>query len=86
MYPYLNSNDIVIINYKFKLIIGKIYLILLDNNHFIIKRLCEINGNCIWVEGDNKKDSIDSRHYGYIYKKQVLGILLCKITFLNRIL
>ena len=39
--------------------------------------------NHIWIEGDNKKSSYDSRHYGPISMELVKGILLTSI--LNRL-
>lgn len=39
----------------------------------LLKRILKINKDLIWVEGDNKEASRDSRDFGWIEKKQVLG-------------
>ncbi|MBI3033802.1 S26 family signal peptidase [Candidatus Woesearchaeota archaeon] len=38
-----------------------------------IKRVCAINGDSLFVEGDNKLHSTDSRDYGAVRKEQVIG-------------
>ncbi len=44
-----------------------------------LKRIVKINKNKIWVEGDNKKVSIDSRKFGHVEVKNVIGKVLFKI-------
>jgi type IV secretory pathway protease TraF len=39
----------------------------------IIKRVSTVNNNSIYVLGDNPKNSLDSRLFGDINKKQVIG-------------
>uniref|UniRef100_A0A7S2U3X0 Peptidase S26 domain-containing protein n=2 Tax=Lotharella oceanica TaxID=641309 RepID=A0A7S2U3X0_9EUKA len=39
----------------------------------------------VWVEGDNSRDSIDSRHYGAIPEDLLVGKVMCRIYPLNRI-
>lgn len=42
-----------------------------DDN--LLKRIIKVeNGSC-WVEGDNKKDSHDSRKFGWILRNSLLG-------------
>ena len=43
------------------------------NGRLIIKRIKRIDGRKIWVEGDNKKESTDSRNFGWIDKRQLIG-------------
>ncbi len=43
-----------------------------------IKRVSAIKENGLYVEGDNKSQSTDSRHYGAIKKEQVVGKLIMK--------
>lgn len=47
--------------------------------HIFAKRITKILDNKFWVEGDNKKLSYDSRKFGYINKKSILGKVICKI-------
>lgn len=46
-------------------------------NH--IKRVKYIDGNGIWVEGDNATASTDSRQYGYVRSKNIEAVVLRKI-------
>ena len=43
------------------------------------KRITKIINNKIWVEGDNKKESVDSRRFGYINRKDIIGKVMFKI-------
>ena len=52
-------------------------------NDFAIKRIVSIKADekskrrkLIWVQGDNKNHSEDSRKYGYISTKQVIGVVV----------
>ncbi len=44
-----------------------------------IKRIRKINEHGVWVEGDNKQGSTDSRHYGYIQPKDVKAIVFLRL-------
>lgn len=48
-----------------------------EGNRFLIKRITKIDpsvdGEKYIVSGDNKKDSLDSRIFGWISKKDILG-------------
>lgn len=44
----------------------------------IIKRIKDINKDRYFVTGDNLNESTDSRHFGWIQKKQILGKVLKK--------
>lgn len=39
----------------------------------LIKRITKIEGNCYFVQGDNKKHSTDSRVFGMIGKQEIIG-------------
>lgn len=39
----------------------------------MIKRIQKIRGNEYFVVGDNKKESTDSRNFGWIKKDQIIG-------------
>jgi hypothetical protein len=36
----------------------------------LTKRLTKINGDCYWIEGDNKEESFDSRDFGWVCKNK----------------
>lgn len=44
----------------------------------LCKRITRIVKDKIWVEGDNKKESIDSRNFGFIGKKNIIGKVIVK--------
>ena len=43
------------------------------------KRVKKIINNEIWVEGENKKISIDSRKFGFVERKNIIGKVIIKI-------
>lgn len=43
------------------------------------KRIKKVFKDKIWVEGDNKKVSIDSRNFGFIERKNILGKVIFKL-------
>lgn len=47
-------------------------------SQLLVKRLEKINRRAYWVEGDNKKESTDSRDFGWIEKKNIIGKVLVK--------
>lgn len=42
----------------------------------LIKRIAQIKGTTYFVRGDNKKQSIDSKTFGWIEKKDIIGKVL----------
>lgn len=44
-----------------------------------IKRISKIDGERYFLLGDNKKDSFDSRKFGWINKRDILGKVIYKI-------
>lgn len=79
MQPTIKDGTAVLINrlaYLFKKPkIGDI--VVLKRQKYIIKRIAAINpsadGEQVFVIGDNKKESNDSRHFGWIGKDNILG-------------
>ncbi len=75
MEPTLKQNQIVLassIPYFFKKPkVGDI--VVLKRQKYIIKRISKIKKEKIFVEGDNKKESTDSRSFGWIGKDSILG-------------
>ena len=54
----------------------------MQHDSFFADRLGQdvvIPQNQVWVEGDNKGNSYDSRHHGPIDKWLVKGVAICKI-------
>lgn len=79
MEPTIKQNKIVIVSsipYFFrKPKVGDIVVV--KRQKYIIKRIAAINpsadGEQVFVIGDNKKESNDSRHFGWIGKDNILG-------------
>lgn len=44
----------------------------LDSKTFV-KRIQSTNGNNYFLQGDNKNDSLDSRKFGVVERKDILG-------------
>ena len=43
------------------------------------KRIKKIIKDEVWVEGDNRKESIDSRKFGFIKKQNIIGKVILKL-------
>jgi len=85
MEPALKQNDYVIVN-KFAYVFGKpkkndiiVFKHPRGKKKFLIKRIHKINGNKLFVVGDNKTYSTDSRHFGAINKHLIIGKLLMHV-------
>lgn len=46
------------------------------DGRLLLKRITEVRKEVLFVEGDNKKESTDSRHFGWIPKKSVIGTVI----------
>lgn len=46
----------------------------------MIKRIQKADDRCIFVTGDNPKESKDSRHFGPVDKSQILGKVIYKLV------
>lgn len=44
----------------------------------VLKRITQIKDNSYFVVGDNKHESTDSRHFGFIHKKRIVGKVIYK--------
>lgn len=49
-------------------------------DRFLIKRITRLEGDKIWVEGDNKAASTDSRTQGHFDRRQLVARILLKIA------
>ena len=81
MFPAFESGDEILVN-RLSYLLCKPRIrdvIVLKKNKFIIKRIAKINNRKYFVVGDNKKESTDSRDFGWISKKEILGKVIAKI-------
>ena len=73
MLPTLKSgDDVLVLCWFFKLEIGDLVAIKKEGKE-MIKRIKSIKGKEIFVLGDNKKESTDSRELGPIKINQIIG-------------
>ena len=75
MIPYIKPKDYILIwkfGFRIKIKIDDVIVFRKDNT-VMIKRVFEINENEIFVMGDNKRESTDSRLYGSISYDMVIG-------------
>jgi nickel-type superoxide dismutase maturation protease len=63
----LQIGDVVVAKHPFK------------QSVIIIKRISEINEKGLFLLGDNPIESTDSRSFGEVSKKNVLGKVVCKL-------
>lgn len=78
MDPTLKNGDYVIA-YQSDFKVGDIVVINssgICNSSRIIKRITAIDGEMVFVEGDNKENSYDSRNFGWIDKKLIIGTVI----------
>jgi len=82
MVPYLHEHDevITIPYFLLKPKTGDVIVFKHIVPPFIFcKRIKKIVGDGVWVEGENKKISIDSRKFGFVDKKNIIGKVVMKI-------
>ncbi len=78
---FLNGSFLLVSSIPYLLIkpkVGDIIAFKKDDKIFI-KRIVKINGEKYFVKGDNKNDSLDSRKFGWIEKKEIVGKVIAKI-------
>lgn len=51
------------------------------NGNILIKRITKREGGTYFVEGDNKRESTDSRAFGWIKKKDIIGKVISTEKF-----
>lgn len=80
MQPTLSSGDTLFLNTLDKTVeVGDIVVIEplpVFCGNSVIKRVTQIKDDKIWIEGDNKENSFDSRDVGWIPIESVLGVVI----------
>ena len=77
MSPFLNPGDLVII-WRTKNIKKNDVVVFEINQDYYIKRISKIEDSKYFLEGDNKKESTDSRKFGWVDKKNIVGKVVYK--------
>lgn len=82
MVPYLNEREEVI-TFSYIFSEPKVGDVIVFRNivppFIFCKRIKKITHDKVWVEGDNKEKSIDSRKFGFVDKKNIIGKVLFKL-------
>lgn len=75
MYPTLEKGQLLLIRHRSKLRINDIIVFMYDGVEKV-KRICGMEGEFLYVLGDNPHYSTDSRQYGYIKRSSVVGTVI----------
>jgi nickel-type superoxide dismutase maturation protease len=75
MYPTLEKGQLVVVRHRSKLHLNDI-VVFVQNGVEKVKRVCGVEGDFLYVLGDNPKFSTDSRQYGYIRRDSVIGTVV----------
>jgi len=46
----------------------------------MLKRIEQIDGDRLYVKGDNPSDSHDSRHFGWVLRRFIIGKMIYKLS------
>lgn len=82
MSPTIENHQLLICNTLYninKIECGDIVVIkplICFNGEYVIKRVTQVTEDKVWLEGDNKEDSYDSRYVGWIDKANIFGKIL----------
>ncbi len=73
MFPTLKSGqDILSINWFYKIMVGDLVVVKVNGKE-IVKRVQNIQDHKVFVTGDNNKESTDSRYFGTVDIRQIVG-------------
>lgn len=80
MQPTLNDGQFLILNTLDKDVeVGDIVVVkplICFGGKIVIKRVVDVRDGEIFIEGDNKENSFDSRNVGWINKDSVMGVII----------
>ena len=72
MWPALAPDDIVIASGLIKPKVGEVVVARIGGRD-IIKRVAAVSARGYWLLGDNRSQSTDSRIYGFVPRRNILG-------------
>ncbi len=84
MEPSFNEGDFVLVE-KFSYLLSRprendvVVLRHPHNSKFLLKRISKTINGAVFVEGDNKTESEDSRQFGPVSKREIVGKVLVHI-------
>lgn len=79
MTPTLNPGDLVLV---FRFIHGRRGdIVVFRRNHILmIKRVSRVERGKYYLLGDNPRNSLDSRRFGVVSKKEIVGVVFSTMT------
>ncbi len=81
MEPTIKNGALVLVNQGIKNPrVGDVVVTRAKNEEFLVKRVKEIRGEEVFLEGDNKTDSLDSRKLGSFKKEDILGKVVMNLV------
>src|SRR3989344_8804630 len=73
MEPYCHEGDFAVVLRMSHLKEGSVVVLKSAEGRLLLKRITRKGGSGYWVEGDNKVESRDSRVFGWVSPKDILG-------------
>lgn len=79
MEPFCQEGDFVLVNKMsylfFRPKVGQLVVLQDpgDSSRLVLKRITAAKDSFLWIEGDNKEKSTDSRHFGWVSSQSLLG-------------
>lgn len=75
MYPTLEKGQWVLVRRRPTIKLNDIVVFMHEGSEKV-KRVCGMQGDFLYVLGDNPRYSTDSRQYGYVRRSSVIGIVV----------
>lgn len=83
MIPLLKPNDQILVSKLSSIHDGDIVVCKNPHNDplrsYIVKKISQIKDGKVYLEGINKNESVDSRTFGWIQRKSVIGKMIYKL-------
>jgi len=77
MLPTYQPGDVLITWSWFRPRVGQVVISSHERN--LVKRIREISGRAVWLEGDNRAASTDSRQFGPVDVKQISSRVVARV-------
>lgn len=74
MVPTLKPDQLVVLRRQ-KLRVGDVVIVLHDHMEKV-KRITALTAHTVFVEGDNPASSTDSRHFGWVDRDSIKGVVV----------
>ena len=81
MYPmFKDGNNVLLFRWAFLFNSPKKndIVVFTHNNKYLMKRVVKVSKDKYFLSGDNRNDSLDSHHLGFIHRNQIIGKVITK--------